>query len=191
MSSPVNTENRQASTVAEPGGTTIWTVGHSTRPLDAFLALLIEYGIEAIADVRSFPGSRKYPQYGKEKLAATLSDYGIGYAWHPLLGGRRRVNPSSPNTAWRNASFRSYADYMSTSEFSQGLEGLIDAAGRARTALMCAEAVWWRCHRSMVSDALCVRGIRVVHIMDVKHSAVHPMTSPARIVKGRLTYVQP
>jgi uncharacterized protein (DUF488 family) len=167
---------------------TIWTIGHSTRALEEFVSLLAESRIEAIADVRSFPGSRKYPQYGKEALAAALNGRAIAYHWFPALGGRRRVLPDSPNTAWRNAAFRGYADYMASSEFSQGLLQLLDVATQARTAMMCAEAVWWRCHRSMIADALCVRGIEVLHIIDAKHSIVHPMTSPARIVRGALSY---
>jgi uncharacterized protein (DUF488 family) len=169
--------------------TTIWTIGHSTRPIEEFLGLLSGARIDTIADVRSFPGSRKYPQYGKEALATTLAAHGIGYDWLPALGGRRRVAPDSPNTAWRNASFRGYADYMSSPEFAQGLGQLIQLASQARTAIMCAEAVWWRCHRSMIADALSVRGIEVVHILDTKHSVVHPMTAPARVVGGALTYV--
>jgi uncharacterized protein (DUF488 family) len=169
--------------------TTIWTIGHSTRPIEEFLGLLSGARIVTIADVRSFPGSRKYPQYGKEALGATLAAHGIGYEWLPALGGRRRVAPDSPNIAWRNASFRGYADYMSSPEFAQGLSQLIQLASQARTAIMCAEAVWWRCHRSMIADALSVRGIEVVHILDAKHSVVHPMTSPARVVGGTLTYV--
>jgi uncharacterized protein (DUF488 family) len=168
--------------------TTIWTIGHSTRPIGEFLGLLSAARIDTIADVRSFPGSRKYPQYGKEALATTLAAHGIGYDWLPALGGRRRVAPDSPNTAWRNASFRGYADYMSSPEFAQGLGQLIQLASQARTAIMCAEAVWWRCHRSMIADALSVRGIEVVHILDTKHSVVHPMTAPARVVGGALTY---
>lgn len=167
---------------------TIWTIGHSTRPLDEFLGLLDEYRIGMIADVRRFPGSRKYPQYGTDALAATLAERAIGYRWLEVLGGRRRAAADSPNTAWRNASFRGYADYMSTDEFARGLAELLAIASRSRTALMCAEAVWWRCHRSMIADALCVRGIEVIHILDAKHTLVHPMTSPARIVRGRLTY---
>lgn len=170
---------------------TIWTIGHSTRPVEEFLGLLAEYQIEAVADIRRFPGSRKYPQYGADALAATLAAHGVGYQWFQVLGGRRRVAPDSLNTVWRNPSFRGYADYMSTPEFARGLVDLIGLAARARTALMCAEAVWWRCHRSMVSDALCVHGINVVHIMGAGHGIVHPMTSPARIVDGRLTYAQP
>jgi uncharacterized protein (DUF488 family) len=167
---------------------TIWTIGHSTRPIDDFLDLLAEYRIEVIADVRSFPGSRKNPQHGKEALAASLAGQAIGYHWLPALGGRRRASSDSPNTTWRSASFRGYADYMSTTEFAQGLLQLLDVATGGRTAIMCSEAVWWRCHRSMIADALCVRGIEVVHILDAKHNALHPMTSPARIVEGALTY---
>jgi uncharacterized protein (DUF488 family) len=167
---------------------TIWTIGHSTRPLEEFLGLLAASNIEAIADVRSFPASRRFPQYGKDALAATLAGHATGYHWLPVLGGRRRTLPDSPNTAWRNASFRGYADYMASAEFAQGLSQLIGLASRARTAVMCAEAVWWRCHRAMIADALCVRGIEVVHILDSKHSVVHPMTSPARIVRGKLSY---
>lgn len=167
---------------------TIWTIGHSTRPIEEFLGLLDGNRIETIADVRSFPGSRKYPQYGKEALAKTLAEYAIGYHWMGALGGRRRVSPNSPNTAWRNASFRGYADYMASSEFVQGLTQLLELASKARTAIMCAEAVWWRCHRSMIADALCVRGVEVVHILDAKHINVHPMTAPARIVDGQLNY---
>jgi uncharacterized protein (DUF488 family) len=167
---------------------TIWTIGHSTRPIEEFLVLLAEYRIETIADVRSFPGSRKYPQYGKEALAPTLAEHAIGYHWLQILGGRRRVSPDSPNTGWRNASFRGYADYMASTEFAQGLAELMELASKSRTAMMCAEAVWWRCHRSMISDALCVDGVEVVHIMDAKHTTLHPMTAPARIVQGKLSY---
>jgi uncharacterized protein (DUF488 family) len=167
---------------------TIWTIGHSTRPIEEFLGLLTEARIEVVADVRSFPGSRKNPQYGKEALVATLATHSIGYHWLQALGGRRRASPDSPNTAWRNASFRGYADYMSSAEFEHGLAQLEEVARKALTAVMCSEAVWWRCHRSMIADALCVRGIEVVHILDAKHSMVHPMTAPARIVRGELTY---
>jgi uncharacterized protein (DUF488 family) len=170
---------------------TIWTIGHSTRSIEEFLSLLAGSRIEAIADVRSFPGSRRYPQYGREALAATLAAHAIGYHWLPALGGRRRASPDSPNTAWRNASFRGYADYMSSTQFAQGLVELLEVSNKARTAIMCSEAVWWRCHRSMIADVLCVRGIEVVHILDGKHSVVHPMTSPARIVGGVLSYSAP
>jgi uncharacterized protein (DUF488 family) len=168
---------------------TIWTIGHSTRPLEDFLGLLAAYDIENVADVRSFPGSRRYPQYGKVELSASLARHGLGYHWLPALGGRRRVSPDSPNTGWRNASFRGYADYMATAEFAQGLLQLTDLASGARTAIMCAEALWWRCHRSLIADVLTVRGFEVVHVLDAQHSVAHPMTSPARIVRGELSYV--
>jgi uncharacterized protein (DUF488 family) len=168
--------------------TTTWTVGHSTRSIEEFVSLLADSRIEVIADVRSFPGSRKYPQFGREALSAALEAQAIGYHWLPALGGRRRPSPDSPNTAWRNASFRGYADYMSTTEFAQGLLELLELSKKARTAIMCSEAVWWRCHRSMIADALRVRGIDVLHILDAKHSVMHPMTSPARVVGGVLSY---
>lgn len=159
-----------------PMGSTIWTIGHSTRPLDEFFGLLAHYRLEAVADVRRFPGSRRQPQYAEAALRATL-------------GGRRRPLPDSLNVAWRNASFRGYADHIGSAEFSQGLDELLELSGRLRTTLMCAEAVWWRCHRALIADVLCVRGIEVVHILDAKHTVVHPYTSPARIVQGRLSYV--
>ncbi|HXR63345.1 MAG TPA: DUF488 domain-containing protein [Rudaea sp.] len=180
-----------AKSVQHTSAMTIWTIGHSTRPIDEFVGLLQTYHIQTVADVRSFPGSRKYPHFGTQALAATLAAHAIGYAWLPALGGRRRASPDSPNTAWRNAAFRGYADYMASAAFEQGLTQLLDLAGGSRTALMCAEAVWWRCHRSLIADALCVRGIDVVHILDATHSTRHPMTQPARIVDGRLSYAAP
>ena len=168
---------------------TVWTIGHSTRPVEEFLGLLASFRIETIADVRTFPGSRKYPQYGKETLAVTLARRAIGYHWLQALGGRRPVSPDSPNITWRNASFRSYADYMTSAGFAQGIEKLLELASQSRTALMCSEAAWWRCHRSMIADALCARGVKVLHIIDNDHVTAHPMTSPARIVDGHLTYL--
>jgi uncharacterized protein (DUF488 family) len=170
-------------------GSTIWTIGHSTRPLQAFLELLAHYGLEGIADVRRFPGSRRQPQYGEAALRAALAEHNIAYHWLPALGGRRRPRPDSPNTAWRNASFRGYADHIDSAEFAHGMSALLELSGRLRTTLLCAEAVWWRCHRALIADVLCVRGIEVVHILDAKHAVVHPYTSPARIVQGRLSYV--
>jgi uncharacterized protein (DUF488 family) len=166
----------------------IWTIGHSTREFEEFLGLLAKFRIEALADVRSFPGSRKYPQYGKDVLSATLRARAIAYYWLPALGGRRRASRNSPNTAWQNAAFRGYADHMGTAEFAKGLQQLLEVASEARTVIMCAEALWWRCHRSLIADALCVRGVEVVHIIDAKHETVHPMTSAARIVRGELSY---
>lgn len=175
-----------AVSLTTPGA--IWTIGHSTRSIEQFLGLLTGSGIEVIADVRSFPGSRKYPQYNREALAATLLAHGIDYHWLPSLGGRRKPSADSPNKAWRNASFRGYADYMSRTEFAQGLSQLLEISNQGRTAIMCSEGVWWRCHRSMIADALCVRGTKVVHILDARHNVPHPMTAPARIVGGVLSY---
>jgi len=168
---------------------TVWTIGHSTRPLKTFLALLEHYQIEAVADVRRFPGSRRQPQYAQAPLDSALTENGIAYHWIAALGGRRRPQPDSPNTAWRNVQFRGYADYIASKEFEEGLNELLEVAGRLRTTMMCAEAVWWRCHRALIADVLCVRGIRVVHIIDETRAVVHPYTSPARIVQGRLSYV--
>ena len=170
---------------------TIWTIGHSTRTLQEFLGLLAEYRIEAIADVRRFPGSRRYPHFASDALATTLPAHGVAYQWLPTLGGRRKVQPGSPNTAWRNASFQGYADYTATAGFAKGLAELLKLAASKRTALMCAEAVWWRCHRSIIADVLKLRGIEVIHIIDATHATVHPYTSPARIVDGRLSYAAP
>ena len=170
---------------------TIWTIGHSTRPLEEFLGLLDHYRIQAIADVRRFPGSRRWPQFARDALAASLPAHGIGYQWFPELGGRRRVQPDSPNTAWRNAAFRGYADHLASAEFAEGLAAMLVFAARQRTAIMCAEAVWWRCHRSIIADVLKQRGIEVVHILDLHHSVVHPWTSAAHIENGELSYAAP
>ncbi|MEP6897970.1 MAG: DUF488 domain-containing protein [Rhodanobacter sp.] len=170
---------------------TIWTIGHSTRTLEEFLGLLTAHRIEAIADVRSFPGSRRYPHFARDALAETLPADGITYRWLPGLGGRRKVRPGSPNTAWRNASFQAYADHLDSTEFAEGLDELMALAAVGRTALMCAEAVWWRCHRSLISDVLKLHGIEVIHIIDARHSTTHPYTSASRIVDGRLNYALP
>lgn len=167
---------------------TIWTIGHSTRTLEEFVELLHEYRIEAIADVRRFPGSRRHPHFASEALATSLPAHGIAYQWIPKLGGLRKVQPDSPNTAWRNASFQGYADYLATAEFGEGLVELLTLAADKRTAMMCAEVVWWRCHRSIVSDVLKLRGIEVIHIIDATHATVHPYTSAAQVVDGRLSY---
>lgn len=180
-----------ATAIAQPQGTTaptIWTIGHSTRPLDVFLDLLAHYRIEAVADVRRFPGSRRQPQYGSVALEQALKEHGLAYHWFPDLGGRRRARPDSPNIAWRNASFRGYADYMESAEFASGLRELLEFSTRQRTTLMCAEALWWRCHRALIADVLRVGGIEVVHILDAQHTVVHPYTSAARIVDGQLSY---
>jgi uncharacterized protein (DUF488 family) len=167
----------------------IWTIGHSTRTIDKFISLLEEHGIKSLADVRLLPGSKRYPQFNKETLADSLGKVGICYEHFPELGGRRKPREDSPNTAWRNESFRGYADYMETEDFDKGVKRLLDlAAAAGPTAVMCAEAVWWRCHRSLVSDYLKVRGVEVMHILDVNKTEPHPYTSAARIVDGMLNY---
>jgi uncharacterized protein (DUF488 family) len=170
------------------GARTIWTIGHSTRTLEGFLGVLAAYGIEAIADVRRFPGSRRHPYFQRDELAISLPAHGVAYQWLPRLGGRRKARKDSPNTAWRNASFQGYADHMASAEFAEGLAELLAFAATRRTALMCAEAMWWRCHRSMIADLLKSRGIEVIHIVDATHGTAHPYTAPARIVDGRLSY---
>ncbi len=167
----------------------IWTIGHSTRKIDQFTSLLEENRIKLVADVRGLPGSKRYPQFNKEALAQSLRERGIVYEHLPDLGGRRKPKPDSRNTAWRNASFRGYADYMETEEFHKGVRRLLDRANEAgRTAIMCAEAVWWRCHRALISDYLKAQGIEVTHIVDANKSEPHPYTSAARMVDGTLSY---
>ncbi len=170
---------------------TLWTIGHSTRSLEEFLGILDAFRIEAIADVRRFPGSRRYPHFAGDALAESLPPHGVSYQWLPKLGGRRKARADSPNTGWRNASFRGYADYTASAEFAEGLHALLALAARQRTALMCAEAVWWRCHRSLISDNLKLRGVEVIHIIDATHSALHPYSAPAHIVDGKLSYALP
>jgi len=167
----------------------IWTIGHSTRKIDIFLSLLQGNGIKAVADVRMFPGSKRYPQFGREALAKSLSEHGIRYEHFPELGGRRKAKPDSKNTAWRNESFRGYADYIETEEFRNGITRLIDLAQESGpTVTMCAEAVWWRCHRSLISDYLKACGVEVIHVLDAKKTEPHPFTSAATIVNGELSY---
>ena len=167
----------------------IWTIGHSTRTIDVFISLLKEHEIKLLADVRSLPGSKRYPQFNKEALANSLGKSGINYEHFPELGGRRKPKPESKNTAWRNPSFRAYADYMETDDFYKGIKRLLDlAAGTGSTAIMCAEAVWWRCHRALIADHLKAHGIDVMHIVDANKTQPHPYTSAAQIVNGELSY---
>lgn len=166
----------------------IWTIGHSTRTQDDFVKLLDSFDIELVADVRNFPGSRKFPHFNKEALESSLPAHNIEYVHLKSLGGRRKGNPGSINTGWRSPAFRAYADYMDTSEFKEGIEALIDLAIDKRTAYMCSEAVWWRCHRSLVSDYLKLNGWTVMHISAVGKATEHPYTQPARIVDGKLNY---
>jgi uncharacterized protein (DUF488 family) len=167
----------------------LWTIGHSTRKIDIFISLLEENGIKVVADVRSLPGSKRYPQFNKERLAKSLKEHGIRYEHFAELGGRRKPRADSRNTAWRNASFRGYADHMETKEFRKGLKRLVDLANETGpTAIVCAEALWWRCHRALISDYLKARGIDVMHIVDANKSELHPYTSAARVVGGTLSY---
>jgi len=174
------------SSMASP--VTVWTIGHSTLPIEEFIPLLTANGISVLADVRRFPGSRRHPQFGAEALSAALGESGIRYEAFPDLGGRRDPRPDSVNLAWRNASFRGYADYMETAEFRAAIERLLAMARTQRTAVMCAEAVWWRCHRGLIADSLKVAGYEVLHIGGHGAAAPHPYTSAARIVDGRLSY---
>ena len=167
---------------------TIWTVGHSTRTAEKFLEILRAHEIGVLVDVRSFPGSRRYPQFNKEELAELLARLGIEYKHERRLGGRRAPRADSHNTGWKNASFRGYADYMETEEFRRGVEELLEVAAKERSAIMCAEAVWWRCHRSLISDYLRAEGHTVLHIMDKYTTKEHYYTSAAMIVKGKLSY---
>src|SRR5205809_5172130 len=167
----------------------IWTIGHSTRGIDEFISLLEENEINLLVDVRAWPGSKRYPQFNKDALAESLNAHGIRYEHFPELGGKRQSKPHSRNTTWRNSSVRGYADYMDTEQFQKGIERLLDVAAEAGpTAIMCAEAVWWRCHRSLISDYLKVRGVEVMHILATKKIEPHPYTSAARIVNGELSY---
>jgi uncharacterized protein (DUF488 family) len=166
----------------------IWTVGHSTLTMEQFLGVLSSFQIELLVDVRSFPGSRRYPHFNKENLRVLLGSAGIGYAHMPELGGRRKTRPDSPNVAWRNESFRGYADYMETNAFTEGIDRLLEFARERRTAVMCAEAVWWRCHRSLIADYLKADGVTVIHILSEGKSEEHPYTTAAQIVNGKLSY---
>jgi len=169
-------------------GLRIWTIGHSTRPIEEFINELHANQIKLLIDVRQFPGSRKYPQYNKPLLSESLIKDGIEYLHMPELGGRRKGNPDSQNTLWRNESFRAYADYMETKEFEDGINRAINLAKQKPSAIMCAEAVWWRCHRSLISDYLKSRGADVIHIISATNTQPHPYTSAARIVDGQLSY---
>jgi uncharacterized protein (DUF488 family) len=167
----------------------IWTIGHSTRAIDDFISLLKENEINLLVDVRAWPGSKRYPQFNKDTLAESLNAHRIRYEHFPELGGKRKSKPDSRNTAWRNASFRGYADYMETEQFQKGIERLLDVAAEAGpTAIMCAEAVWWRCHRSLIADYLKARGVEVLHVLGANKVEPHPYTSAARIVNGELSY---
>lgn len=169
-------------------GVRLYTVGHSTRTLDALVELLRAFEVTALVDIRTIPKSRHNPQFNGDTLGAQLRSRGIGYVHLSELGGLRRARQDSPNGAWRNASFRGYADHMMTEEFEVGLAKLHALATERRVALMCAEAVPWRCHRSLVADAVTARGAQVEDIMSAKHAAPHRMTAFAVVEGARVTY---
>lgn len=174
--------------MSHPAKHIIYTIGHSTHSFDEFLKMLQSFDIKILADIRSLPGSRKFPQFDKENLEMALAGKGIQYVYLEDLGGRRKVQKNSRNDRWRNNSFRGYADYMETGAFKKAILQLEKMAEAQPVAYMCAEAVWWRCHRSMVSDYLKVRGWTVLHIMAVGKAQEHPYTAPARVVDGKVCY---
>src|SRR4051812_25115890 len=175
-------------TDAAEGECVVLTVGHSTRPIEAFLELLRSHGVTELVDVRTVPRSRHNPQFAQDALQASLAGAGIGYAHAPGLGGFRRPAPDSPNAGWRNLSFRGYADYMQTPEFDAELRNLLELARTDRVALMCAEAVPWRCHRSLIADALTAHGVEVSEISSRITARPHKLTPFAHVSRGRVTY---
>jgi uncharacterized protein (DUF488 family) len=169
---------------------TLWTIGHSTRSLGELTAILEAHHIEAVVDVRRFPASRRHPQFHAADLEQSLSAHHIGYVWIGALGGRRRVLPDSPNDGWRHVAFRGYADYIATEEFATGLFELQLVASGLNTAIMCAEVLWWRCHRRLIADVMTLLGWRVMHIYDAAKAEEHRLTLPAHVVDGRLSYAE-
>jgi uncharacterized protein (DUF488 family) len=167
---------------------TVSTIGHSTHPIEELISMLQAHGIRRLVDVRTIPKSRRNPQFSQENLAGSLQTAGIEYRHLPGLGGLRHPRKDSMNTGWRNASFRGYADYMQTAEFVENLTHLIEIASEAPTAIMCAEAVPWRCHRSLIADALVARGIQVADILSVAKSQPHAITPFAKVEDERVTY---
>jgi uncharacterized protein (DUF488 family) len=166
----------------------IYTIGHSTRTFEDFIAILRQFSITHLVDVRHFPRSRHNPQFNTEDLAAQLPAGGIAYSHLPALGGRRPHKPNSLNHAWQNEVFRGYADYMGSMEFQAGLERLMDLAREATACVMCAEVLPWRCHRRLIADALVARGWEVIHILDAEHQHPHALTPWAVVKDGQVTY---
>jgi uncharacterized protein (DUF488 family) len=167
----------------------VWTIGHSTHPLPAFLHLLHAHGIETVADVRRFPGSRRHPQFGGEALGSSLQADGIAYHWFPELGGRRRPDYLEPEgSAWRHPSFRAYAQYLRSEDFARGLHSLLHVATACPTAIMCSELLWWRCHRRLISDVMLFCGWRVTHIMGLQQSSTHRLAPPVQVTPEGLSY---
>src|SRR5688500_4477203 len=187
MAATIVAERAQAAK-EDPKPSALWTVGHSSRTMQEFVGLLQSEHVERLADVRRYAGSRAHPHFNPDPFSAALSEHGVDYVAFPELGGRRAPLPASHNTVWRNAAFRGYADYMETAEYRAGIDRLRAAAARRRTALLCAEAVWWRCHRALIADDLKTRGIPVRHIMAAGRVVEHPLTSAARVVQGKLSY---
>lgn len=171
----------------------VFTIGHSTRAAEELLALLAGQRVEVLVDVRRFPGSRRHPQFSRDALAAALAGAGIQYMHEPDLGGRRKARPDSPHTAWRVEAFRGYADHLETPEAQAALERLIELAAERRAAILCAEAVPWRCHRRLISDALTARGVEVRHILGAGRTETHQIDPNARVLEGgrRLVYSGP
>lgn len=166
----------------------MFTIGHSTRPLETFIGLLRAHGVTQLADIRSIPRSKRHPHFAGDALSASLPAAGIAYRHFPGLGGHRKPRRDSPNTAWRHEGFRGYADYMQTGDFDAALDDLVAWSGAAATAIMCAEAVWWQCHRQLTADALVARGVGVAHIMSTSSAPAHTLTAFARVVNGAVTY---
>jgi uncharacterized protein (DUF488 family) len=166
----------------------VFTIGHSTTSIDAFIETLRAHGVALLVDVRRFPASRRHPQYGGTALAAALRDSGLDYLHLPALGGRRAPRRDSRNTAWRNASFRGYADHMESEEYRRARQTLADEAAVRPAAIMCAEKLWWQCHRGLIADDLKAAGYDVLHILSAARVEPHPYTGAARLVNGRLTY---
>ena len=170
---------------------TVWTIGHSTRSIDELVSILQAHEIETVVDVRRFPGSRRLPQFGSSELASSLEKHDVGYRWIQELGGRRQPASDSPNDAWEHPAFRAYADHMASDEFAAGLSELETIAGGSRTTIMCAELLWWRCHRRLIADALTALGYEVRHIRDTNEPELHRLAPPASIVDGVLSYEAP
>jgi len=168
--------------------TVVFSIGHSTRPVSEFIEIIRAYGIKKVVDIRTVPKSRHNPQFNKDELRESLKEVKIGYLHMKGLGGLRHALKDSPNTGWRNASFRGFADYMQTEEFEENLERLIEAAEKRATVIMCAEAVPWRCHRSLIGDALFVRGVHVRHIISAGSSRDHTLTPWAKVKDRKITY---
>jgi uncharacterized protein (DUF488 family) len=167
---------------------TIWTIGHSTHTFDEFASILLKFKIELLADIRNFPGSKRYPHFNKEFLENSLPEQSIEYIHLQKLGGRRKPRPDSINNAWKHDAFKGYADHMETDDFQEEVNQLEQLAKEKRTAFMCSESLWWRCHRSLVADYFKSKGWKVIHIMSNGKEAEHPYTSPAKIINGKLSY---